>query len=258
MKFAEPRDIKSRESCSFYQSFDWPDGSVVDGTWDYRDDPEGCLGGVNFAGKSVLELGPASGYLTMPMERLGADVVCIDTDPDYAWDVVPRRDDDSAAYASQRAQDIHKLHDSWWATWNAFKLQARIAYIGASRLREVEGEFDIGLIASILQHFENPYVVMSEMARLCKTIVITEPVVPRLDNVHPMIEFAPNADNEILDSWYLMNAAAVEQMMRTLRFEKVDGSKTSYPLYHERRMPGGSQDAFLTYTFGSQVFTEIE
>jgi len=256
LEFAEPRTIEKPDDSSFYQSFDWPDGRTIDGTWDYRDDPEGCLGGLDYNGKTVLELGPASGYLTMQMERLGADVVCIDTDPTYGWDVVPRRDIDAEGWLAGREAGMRRLHDSWWATWNAFELKARMSYIGATRLSEVDDEFNIGLIASLLQHLENPYRVMGQMARLCKTVVITEPIVKRLVNKHPMIEFSPSVDNEILGSWYLMNPAAVEQMMGTLRFEKVDESRTHYPFYYERNKPGGRHNESLTYEFLSQVFVE--
>jgi len=48
------------------------------------------LGNIEFNGKSVLELGPASGYLTFYMEQKGADVTSIDLSiDDNQWDVVP-------------------------------------------------------------------------------------------------------------------------------------------------------------------------
>ena len=37
---------------------------------------------VNFAGKRVIDIGPASGFLSFHMERAGAQVVCIATS---AW-----------------------------------------------------------------------------------------------------------------------------------------------------------------------------
>lgn len=50
------------------------------------------LGNVAFAGKRVLEIGPASGYLTYFMETDGAEVVAIERHPDTPWDVVPHHD----------------------------------------------------------------------------------------------------------------------------------------------------------------------
>jgi len=45
--------------------------SVTDGEWDLRENVDAYLGDVDFKGRSVLELGPSSGFLTFHMERKG-------------------------------------------------------------------------------------------------------------------------------------------------------------------------------------------
>ena len=69
---------------------DRPDGTVICGAWDYRHNVDDYLGRVGFGGKSVLEIGPASGYLTVAMEKRGAHVTAIETPVDLAWEYVPR------------------------------------------------------------------------------------------------------------------------------------------------------------------------
>ena len=52
----------ARDACQFYHSFTLPEGEVP-GIWDLRAQPHRYLGEVDFNGRSVLEVGPASGFL---------------------------------------------------------------------------------------------------------------------------------------------------------------------------------------------------
>ena len=52
-------------------------GKII-GLWDLRQTVDDYLGRIDFAGKRVLEIGPASGFLTIEMERRGADVVAVE------------------------------------------------------------------------------------------------------------------------------------------------------------------------------------
>jgi O-methyltransferase len=57
--------------------------------WDLRGKTDEYLGGIDLRGRGVLEIGPASGCLTVEMERAGADVTAIELPPEASWDVVP-------------------------------------------------------------------------------------------------------------------------------------------------------------------------
>ena len=47
------------------------------------------LGKVSFAGQRILEIGPASGFLTFEMEKRGAEVVSVELTAKHGWDFVP-------------------------------------------------------------------------------------------------------------------------------------------------------------------------
>jgi hypothetical protein len=64
LQFSEPLTAASEDGCRWYHMFDKPDGSVIRGSWDYRHNVDDYLGQVDFRDKSVLEIGPASGFLT--------------------------------------------------------------------------------------------------------------------------------------------------------------------------------------------------
>ena len=75
--------------CDFYHSMSIPGVGEIVGLWDLRETVDDYLGRIDFAGKRVLEIGPASGFLTIEMERRGADVVAVELPDGVGWDFVP-------------------------------------------------------------------------------------------------------------------------------------------------------------------------
>ena len=61
----------------------------MNGDWDLRRGVDDYLGKVVFAGKRVLEIGPASGFLTFEMEKRGAEVTSVEVTAEHGWDFVP-------------------------------------------------------------------------------------------------------------------------------------------------------------------------
>jgi O-methyltransferase len=68
----------------YYHTIELPDGLHA-GPWDCRDVTDAYLGRVPFAGKTVLEVGPANGCFTFEMERRGAQVTCLDLGQNSRW-----------------------------------------------------------------------------------------------------------------------------------------------------------------------------
>ena len=69
-----PWQINSIEECNFYHSTDIPGLGLVEGQWDLREGFDEYLGGYDFAGKRVLEIGPATGFLTFRIEKTAHQV----------------------------------------------------------------------------------------------------------------------------------------------------------------------------------------
>ena len=74
----------------------------MNGDWDLRRGVDDYLGKVVFAGKRVLEIGPASGFLTFEMEKRGADVISVEVTDEHGWDFVP--------YPDARLQEVFGPH----------------------------------------------------------------------------------------------------------------------------------------------------
>ena len=87
-----PSDSIPLEDCEFYHVMDIPGLSEPPkGLFDLRKGVNEFLGHVDFKNKTVLELGPASGFLTFHIEKMGGDVTSIELDhKKYKWDIVKR------------------------------------------------------------------------------------------------------------------------------------------------------------------------
>jgi 2-polyprenyl-3-methyl-5-hydroxy-6-metoxy-1,4-benzoquinol methylase len=64
--------------CWFYHTMDLPDVGTVTGSWDLRGRFDEYVGHVPLAGKTFLDVGTASGFLSFEAEKRGADVVSFD------------------------------------------------------------------------------------------------------------------------------------------------------------------------------------
>ena len=126
------------------------------GNRDLRSVVEELLGGVDFLGKRVLEIGPASGFLALEMERRGAEVVCAEIPHDHVYDVVPYPE------ITQKWQDAVSrawvpMTNSWWFPRERFGSAAKMVYSGAYDLdRQGIGRPDLTFVSNMLLHKRDP------------------------------------------------------------------------------------------------------
>jgi O-methyltransferase len=197
---------------SYYHVVDLPEGITTPGGWDLRGRVDEYLGHFDFAGKRVLEIGPASGFLTMEMERRGADVVALDIPEDGNWDFVPYPDQILDAAREHRASDMPYIRNTWWYTHRAFGLKARAVYADACALPEALGKFDVAVLAAVLLHTSNPHKIMAECAKHADAIIVTEVRYWDIeDTAKPVIRLAPTAGNRMWDDWWHLTTANVAQ-----------------------------------------------
>jgi hypothetical protein len=112
--FAAPEKVEDVADCYFYHTMELPGYGVINGDWDLRRGVDDYLGNVMFAAKRVLEIGPASGFLTFDMEKRGAEVVSVEVTAEHGWDFVP--------YPAKRLEEVfgprrtvmRHLKNSYW------------------------------------------------------------------------------------------------------------------------------------------------
>ena len=218
---ADERVALTRADCRFYQSVELPGGEVIDGPWDLRGRELEYLGGVDLAGRRVLELGPASGALTYFMERAGAEVVSFDVGYDVSIDLYPAPGNaDTRKLRLDHARSTNEVQNSWWYLHRAFASSAKIAYGDFYALPADLGEHDISVFAATLLHLRSPIAALEAAARhTTDTIVVTEPWAfgreSMLDNVMKIFPFGEGGRWTL---WWAISAGAVLQMLDTMGF----------------------------------------
>lgn len=232
-KFAEPIKIADRADAFWYHHFDWPDGTTTRGRLDFRDKADLYLGRLDYSGKSVLEIGPASGFLTKELAQRGAFVTCIELPDDHPWDVVPRTDIDTEEWINARRAVMPRLRASWWYAVQEFNVDARMLYWSVDNLPLWFGKvrFDVVFLGSVLQHFRDPIRVLYDVARLTGTIVISELQVDRLEVPGAGAQFVPDRSNQALGSWWNLPSHIVRQVLGTVKMERVSHEVEVYRIW---------------------------
>ena len=165
--FAEPLNVENIADCYFYHTMELPGYGVIEGRdWDLRGGVDEYLGNVAFAGQRVLEIGPASGFLTFQMEKRGADVVSVEVTAEHGWDFVP--------YPAARLKEVfgprrivmQQLKNSYWFSHAVLQSKARMYYGDVYNLPASLGQFDIAVMGSVLLHCRDPLRIIEQCAKM--------------------------------------------------------------------------------------------
>jgi len=219
IEFAQPRSPDLAD-CYFYHRMVLPDVGEVGQEWDLRAHVEDYLGHTDFAGRRVLEIGPASGFLTAHMERAGADVVSIDLPVDYGWDHVPRPGI-GADWLAERRRHMERLHSGFWFTHAKLGLKSKMIYSRVQDLPASLGPFDVSVIASVLIHCRDPMGVLCRCAELTgKRIVVSEAIWGRIGAPIPVMALMPSPNDSNSDCWWVIPPVTVATMLQVLGFTK--------------------------------------
>ena len=227
---SRPRSRKRREGADlsdfvWYHAFELPDGRVLPGAWDLRGHESAYLGGVDVAGKRVLELGPATGYLTFYMERMGAEVVAFEAGFDVSIDVMPVQGREDPEERRQVMQDtIDRNHDAWWYLHRTIGSSAKF----------VQGNiYDMPADLGHLRHHPgrgHPACTCASPGAPSRrrrggrreTMIVTEPL---QDDWQPpesnIMRFSPSAEHH-LTNWWSIYPGAVVSMLSRLGFGRTE------------------------------------
>jgi SAM-dependent methyltransferase len=239
--FAEPRTGVPLDDCHFYHCMDVPGVGAVDGDWDLRGGVDEYLGGVDFAAQRVLEVGPASGFLTFEMERRGASVTCIELDPAIEWDHLPDVLPD-AGFRAERQRILERMRNGFWFAHEHFGSRARVHYGYAGNLPQELGRFDVAVMASVLLHLRDPLRVVEACTSMADTVVIVDIHCPELDGTATM-RFRRAREPETKDTWWDLSPDLLVHFLSTCGF-----AETTVTYGTQRHVAGGSSYEMPLFT----------
>jgi SAM-dependent methyltransferase len=220
IQFAIPQENVSLGDCFFYHTMDLPGIGLVGTEWDLRANVDAYLGNTEFAGKRVLEIGPASGFLTFTMEKKGASVVCLELSEDKAWEFVPYPEHYMAPVRAQRRAGLSGLTNSFWLAHKLYGSSAKLYYGDAYEIPDALGSFDIALMAAVLLHCQSPTRIIEQCAKQATTIVIVERLFPEMEGI-PACRLVPSAENMVWDTWWDFSTQFFIEYLRVLGFDNI-------------------------------------
>jgi hypothetical protein len=232
-----PRLVHGPEECDFYHAVDLPRFGFQPGLWDLRRGVDAYLGHQPLAGRRVLEVGSASGFLSFEMESRGARVTAYDLSPAHDWDVVPYGGAVDPRQREGRRQHIARLNNAWWLSHRLRGSRARLAHGTAYEVPAALGPFEVATLGCILLHLRDPFLALQRAAAVTsETLIVTELVPGFLradqfvppptdapeeigDGFLPPMTFHPNPDTRTpWETWWFLSPRLVSRFLRVLGF----------------------------------------
>jgi SAM-dependent methyltransferase len=237
--FAPPRFIERLEDCFFYHAMELPGFGLIPAHWDLRGRFDDYVGGVNVEGKSVLDIGTATGFLSFEAEKRGASrVVSFDQSDGADQTFLPFKDKlhyrDRARWSVQYRAEIERWKNAYWLSHRLLGSKAEVFYGDIYDLPAELGEFDVTVVGSVLEHLSDPISALGSVARLTKERIVV--VTPLLETDQPIARFEGRADNPEADfTWWVYSLGLYCEIFRMLGFaiEKVSRAKYRY-MYGDR------------------------
>jgi len=222
--FAAPRDPPP-DTCFWYHVMDVPGIGVTDGLWDLRGKFAEYIGNVPVEGRSVLDIGTASGFLSFEAEQAGAsEVVSVDLAGGQNQSLLPFKDKlyyrDRAAWIVEQTAHFEQWKNAYWIAHRAFKSRAKAYYGDARDLPDELGTFDVAIVGAVLEHLPDSIAALHSVARrVDNTIVIHCEFLPTED---PIARFLGDASRPEYDySFWTYSLGVYRQIFRMLGFEIV-------------------------------------
>ncbi|HWD85578.1 MAG TPA: hypothetical protein VG321_07485 [Solirubrobacteraceae bacterium] len=222
--YATPRRVPTLDECLFYHTIDLPGVGLARGPWDLRGGEDAYLGGIHLADRAVLEIGPASGFLTAHMESAGATVTAVELGAEDQWDVVPQRTHDLSEILHDRIGVMEQLRNSFWFTHRLLGLSARVHEGSAYALPAELGRFNVALMGAILLHTRSPVAILERVAdQVDDALVIVERHYPELGGA-PVCRLEPTAEDGGWDTWWAFSPEFFTAFAAVLGFPRTDVS----------------------------------
>lgn len=222
--FEKPWRMVDRNECYFYHNMQFPDGDAVTGSW-LIPDFSNYIGGYQLKGKTVLDVGTATGYLAFSAEQAGAaSVTALDAASSAEFRQVPFAA--APSYTAIKAwremwtqKNLIPVKNSWWYCWHKYKSKARCVYAPIQDLYEWETQFDVVLAGAIVEHLSDPVSAIGAWCKIAKEAVIiafTPVIETDTLGMSPMTDWR---DEKFNYAWYQLSKGLYNRVFDNCGFD---------------------------------------
>jgi SAM-dependent methyltransferase len=232
VKYADPIPPAPLSECFFYHKMDLPGIGVVGGSWDLRGRFDDYINHAPLAGKSVLDLGTAAGFLSFEAEKRGAHVVSFDMDHKGRQHYLPYKGhicyEDKPAYDASLNVGYQRWKNGYWRAHHAFGSKARVYYGDIYHLPLELGRFDVAIAGCIMMHLQNPILALESISRLSvdKIIVVDTVNTDVEDRIAHLESTADNPAGHFI--WWVYSIGLYREVFAMLGYELVSSAQNFY------------------------------
>ena len=235
-----PRSLPAPGSCVFYHTMDFDDGSGVSGAWDLRGRFAGYIGNYPVAGKTLLDVGTASGFLAFAAEKAGAQVTAHEglSISEYCqlhFSGLPYHED-RAAFDRDTEAWFEALKNGFWHAWHKNHSKVEVIYAPLSSMPYWERRFDVVLAGAILEHLSDPVKLIWDMTRLANEAVIIAFTPVIMSEAQTMTAASGWDDPKQNFTWWTLSLGLYKRVFANVGFdmELVTATAVTGGVEHER------------------------
>jgi SAM-dependent methyltransferase len=231
----QPRYVESPSDCFFYHTMELPGFGEVRGHWDLRDRFKEYIGGVDLSGKSVIDIGAATGFLSFEAEKSGATrVLSFDIGDARQQSFLPFKDklyyQDPARWAEQYGAEIEQWKNAYWLCHRLLNSKAEVFYGNVYELPAELGRFDVAIVGSVLEHLSDQITALASIARLTnETMVLVSPVLRTNERIASFQALANHPENDF--TWWIYSEGVYREVLKMLGFSIAAITEAQY-YYH--------------------------
>lgn len=236
---AQPRFVERLEDCFFYHAMELPEFGLLPGQWDLRGRFEDYIGSVAVTGKSILDVGTATGFLSFEAEKRGATrVLSFDMSDPRQQTFLPFKDKlyyrDPARWAEVYGAEIERWKNAYWLCHRLLGSKAKAYYGNIYELPAELGPFDIAIVGSVLEHLSDQITALGSIARLTsETIVIVSTLLQTEERIARFEALASNPDADF--TWWTYSLGVYREVLGMLGFSIARVTHAKYHYMHGDR-----------------------
>lgn len=214
----------------YYHAMDLPGVGTVglEEGWDLRGRFHEYVGHVPLNGRTLLDVGAASGFLSFEAEKYGAIVTSFDAGTVDDREDVPENNEHATSYV---ADHLRRMHAGYDIGHRAYGSKAKIARGSIYRLSQIVPQHQIVIVGQILVHLKDPWNALREAASCCaETLVIVE------GSFHCDQPYAVSLAGSVATSYWHISNALYRQWLDKLGFKLIRQKPALYRCNHPKSL----------------------